>query len=281
VPESNYAHSFGFQWNRFRAEQIDTENRTHLSENRFRSETGWTTEFLAGKWVLEVGCGAGRFLEVASRSSAEVVGFDLSNAVDAARRTVAGRRNAHLVQASVYSPPFRLGAFDACYCIGVLQHTPEPLQALGSLPPLLGPFGHIALTIYERRRWTTLNGKYFARRLTRHLPDSVLMTLITLVMPVAFPITDLLYRLPLVGRLFQFAIPVANYVHNPQLNLRQRYRWALMDTFDMLAPAHDQPLTQSEVEDVLAHEGITIRRLNNPGLNVVGHKLPLVQCEKA
>ena len=107
------------------------------------------------------------------------------------------------------------------------------------------------------------------------------MTLITLVMPVAFPITDLLYRLPLVGRLFQFAIPVANYVHNPQLNLRQRYRWALMDTFDMLAPAHDQPLTQSEVEDVLAHEGITIRRLNNPGLNVVGHKLPLVQCEKA
>ena len=150
VPENNYAHSFGFQWNRFRAEQIDAENQTRFSENRFRSETDWMPESLSGQWVLDVGCGAGRFLEVASRSSTEVVGLDLSNAVNAARITVAGRRNVHLVQASLYSPPFRLGAFDACYCIGVLQHTQDPLQAVASLPPILHPSGRLALTIYER-----------------------------------------------------------------------------------------------------------------------------------
>ena len=114
-----------------------------------------------------------------------------------------------------------------------------------------------------------------------HLSDRMLMALITTVMPVAFPLTELLYRLPLMGRLFRFVIPVANYVENPQMNLRQRYRWALMDTFDMLAPAYDKPLTQAEVEAVLARAGISARRLNNPGLNIVGEKLPIAQVKEA
>ena len=109
----------------------------------------------------------------------------------------------------------------------------------------------------------------------------MLMALITTVMPVAFPLTELLYRLPLMGRLFRFVIPVANYVENPQMNLRQRYRWALMDTFDMLAPAYDKPLTQAEVEAVLEYAGVIARRLNNPGLNIVGEKLPIAQVEEA
>ena len=54
-------------------------------------------------------------------------------------------------------------------------------------------------------------------------------------MPVLFPITELLFRVPRLGRWFQFAIPVANYVHERQLSMAQRYRWAILDTFDMLA----------------------------------------------
>jgi SAM-dependent methyltransferase len=274
VPASTYADSFGYQWNRFRELQIDAENGKHLSRDRFLTETGWSLESLAGKWVLDIGCGAGRFLEIASRSSAQVVGLDLSNAVDAARNTCAGRRNVHIVQASVYAPPFRAEAFDACYCIGVLQHTPDPQKALKSLPPLLKPSGKIAVTIYERRKWTLLNGKYVARRITRHLPERVLMRLVSIAVPIAFPITEVLFRIPVLGRLFKFAIPIADYVDNPQLDLRERYRWALMDTFDMLSPYYDQPMSQPEAESVLRSEGITPRRLNNRGLNLVGEKAP-------
>jgi SAM-dependent methyltransferase len=277
VPASSYANSFGYQWNRFRELQIDAENQTSLSRDRFLSETGWSFESLAGKWVLDIGCGAGRFLEIASRSSAEVVGLDLSNAVDAARNTCAGRRNVHIVQASVYAPPFRAGSFDACYCIGVLQHTPDPQKALKSLPSLLNPSGRIAVTIYERRKWTLLNGKYLARRITRHLPERVLMRLLAIAIPIAFPFTELLFRIPGLGRFFMFVIPIADYVDNPQLNFRERYRWALMDTFDMLAPYYDQPMRQSEAESVLKSEGITPRRLNNPGLNLVGEKAPVAE----
>ena len=39
VPSGNYATSFGYQWNRFRREQIDSLNGTRQSEKRLLSET--------------------------------------------------------------------------------------------------------------------------------------------------------------------------------------------------------------------------------------------------
>src|ERR1043165_2906592 len=73
----NYASSFGYQWNRFKAEQIDSINRTGLSEKRFYPETGWTKEWMSGKWILDAGCGAGRFLDVASQADCDGIGLDL------------------------------------------------------------------------------------------------------------------------------------------------------------------------------------------------------------
>lgn len=57
VPSTNYASSFGYQWNRFRQEQIDSLNGTRQSEDRLRAETAWEPEWLKGKWILDAGCG--------------------------------------------------------------------------------------------------------------------------------------------------------------------------------------------------------------------------------
>ncbi len=113
VSSENYASSFGYQWNLFKAEQIDSINGLRLSHDRFYTETGWSKEFIRGKWILDAGCGAGRFLDVISQAGGEAVGIDISNAVDGARANLAGRKNVHLVQASIYELPFRPGAFDA------------------------------------------------------------------------------------------------------------------------------------------------------------------------
>ena len=59
-------------------------------------------------------------------------------------------------------------------------------------------------------------------------------------------------------------IPIANYVDNPQLNLRERYQWALMDTFDMLAPYYDQPMIQSEAETALTDGDIVVSSVEQP-----------------
>lgn len=273
VSSEGYASSFGYQWNRFRSAQIDAINGFTLSEKRLYSETGWSREWMKGRWILDVGCGAGRFLDVAAAAGAEVVGVDLSCAVDAALETLADRPNVHLVQASLYELPFKRRVFDGCYCIGVIQHTPKPQEALRHLPTVLKEGGRIAVTVYERKRWTRYNGKYLIRPITVKMNERVLMALIRGAMPLVFPFTEIFYRLPYLGRVFRFFIPVANYVDVPELSLRRRYTFAMLDTFDMLSPRYDQPLTQTEVASALAAEGVgCLRRLSGSGMAMVGEK---------
>jgi hypothetical protein len=79
--------------------------------------------------------------------------------------------------------------------------------------------------------------------------------------------------LPVIGRAFAFVVPVANYVKLSQLRMGQRYRLALLDTFDRLAPDYDRPLTEREVRESLGSGGAGgLRRLANPGVNIVGER---------
>lgn len=273
VGKNNYSSSFGFQWNEFKATQLDSQSGTKQSADRFYSETEWTSEWLKGKWILDAGCSAGRFLDVVSENDCEVIGIDISSAIEASKKNLADRKNVHFVQASIYEVPFRNGTFDACYCIGVVQHTPSPPKTLESISRIIKKGGRIAVTIYEHKPWTFLFGKYLLRPLTRRMSDETLLKTIRFVMPVAFPVTDILFRIPLLGKVFAFFIPVANYVEKKDLSRKQRYEWAVLDTFDMLTPAFDQPQTGAETETYLSDSGIkNIKRLKNPGVNIIGEK---------
>ena len=271
VDDGNYASSFGLQWNRFRTTQLDSTNGTGLSAERFYNETGWSRDWLAGKLVLEAGCGAGRFVEVAAQSGARVVGVDISSAVDAAAANTAAFPNVQIIQASLYELPFRRGVFDACYCIGVLQHTPDPARTLASLPPVLTDGGRLAVVAYERKPWTKLHTKYLIRPLTIRMKQSALLRAIRWLMPIMFVMTEVLFRIPVLGRAFRFAIPIANYTSERRLSWRQRYQWAILDTFDMLSPRYDQPQTAPEVVNALTRAGVAeVHRRPVPGLTIAG-----------
>ena len=269
--DEGYTSSFGLQWNRFRGEQLDSHNGTSISEARFFAETGWSPEWLAERQVVDIGCGAGRFLEVASRHARLAVGVDASSAVDAAAVGLGSHENVLLVQASVFALPFRAGVFDGCYCIGVLQHTPDPQRAALALARVVRPGGRVCVTAYERKPWTRLNGKYLLRPLTKRLPPSVLLRAIQALMPLLFAVSEVLFRIPAAGRVARFVLPVANYTGERRLSLRQRYRWAVLDTFDALSPDYDSPMTAPEVLDALRRGGVRdLERRPNPGVNVVG-----------
>ena len=272
VERDNYASSFGYQWNLFRKEQIDSHNGTTLSADRFWSETGWTVEEMRGKWVLDAGCGAGRFLDAASKTEGQIVGIDISSAIDAAKANLEGRENVHFIQASIYELPFRDGAFDMAYCIGVIQHTPDPAESLRAVASKVKPGGKAAFTIYPRKFYTKLYSKYWLRPVTKRMSKERLLKFIEKTMPIAFPITNVLFRIPLIGKVFMFAIPVANYVHEKQLTRDQRYAWAILDTFDMLSPHYDQPMTEPEASKALASAGVIVSRTREVGLNLVGVK---------
>lgn len=268
--------SFGFQWNRFRREQLDSANGASISARRLWSETGWSPDEMRARRVLDVGCGAGRFLEVLAETGCEAVGVDVSSAIDAAAETVRGRTNVNLVQADVYHLPFRDGVFDDCYFIGVAQHTPDPVSAIRELPRLLRAGGRFALSMYERRPWTRLNGKYLMRPVTRRMDKQRLLAAIKGAMPLVFPVSEVLFRVPIAGRVFAFFLPVANYVGERGLSYQERYQLAVLDTFDRLAPQFDLPLTLKDVLAVLDKSGVgDVKRLDTSGVNVVGRKVGL------
>jgi SAM-dependent methyltransferase len=259
VPEDNYSESFGEQWNKFREVQLDSKTGRNRSERVWDFETGWTSADLTGKRVLDAGCGAGRFAEIAARRGANLVALDMSSSVEATARTLAECKDrtgrVDVVQASLLEPPFARGSFDFVYSVRVLQHTPDPQEGIRQVLSCARTGGGFTFVIYGRKPWTKLNTKYLIRPLTRRLPRRVLLGAIERSMPVLFPITDVLFRLPVAGQLARFTIPVANYVDNTEFTREQRYAETVLDTFDMLSPRYDSPVTAGEVERTLREMG--------------------------
>jgi 2-polyprenyl-3-methyl-5-hydroxy-6-metoxy-1,4-benzoquinol methylase/uncharacterized protein YbaR (Trm112 family) len=251
VPLVNYAASFGYQWNTFSKVQLDSANGSEYSRERFLNETHWTNKALKGQWVLDAGCGTGRFSEITSGLGAKAIAMDYSSSVEAAAENLSRFKKTNVIQADIFAPPFAAGSLPFVFSLGVLQHTPNPSKAIESLVSLLNKDGQFAFTIYRRRWYTLLCGKYLIRPFTKKLPKDTLLKWVTKAMPVLFPTTDLLYRIPVVEKVAKFTIPVANYTNKKGFTRQQRYQEAILDTFDALSPAYDQPMSIGEVTRVM------------------------------
>jgi SAM-dependent methyltransferase len=256
VPQSNYADNFGMQWNRFRRTQLDSYSGQPISASRFWKATGWQAGDLAGQWVLDAGCGAGRFAEVALQAGARVLALDYSGAVDACYANLGHHEQLHLVQGDIYALPLRQQFFPFVYSLGVLQHTPDVAGALAALPPCASAGARICVDFYWRRLRTVLHSKYLLRPITKRIPQQRLFGMLETVVPVLLPISRQLGRVPVVGRVLKRAIPVADYSGVYPLSETQLQEWALLDTFDMLAPVYDNPQTAARVAQWLRAAGL-------------------------
>jgi SAM-dependent methyltransferase len=256
VSAANYATSFGLQWNRFRRTQLDSHSGVPISEERFYRTTGLTPAVLSGMRVLDVGCGAGRFSEVALAAGAHVIAVDYSSAVDACFANLGYNSTLDVIQGDIYGLPFADGSFDLVYCLGVLQHTPRVREAFQALPRLVRPGGTLVVDVYPELRLNLLWPKYWLRPLTRRMSPEVLFRIIETAVPVLLPFSDLLGSVPLIGRRLRYAVPVANYRGVLPLTDEQLREWSVLDTFDMLAPAHDHPQKAETVRRWFADAGM-------------------------
>jgi 2-polyprenyl-3-methyl-5-hydroxy-6-metoxy-1,4-benzoquinol methylase len=243
VPESNYADNFGMQWNHFSKTQLDSHSGLPISTNRFWAATGWRPEDMKGQWVLDAGCGAGRFAEVALSTGANVVALDYSSAVDACYANLRQHPNLHVVQGDIYALPFAHESFPFVYSLGVLQHTPDVAKAFAALPPLVAPRGHLCVDYYEKSAKSALLPKYWLRPVTKRMPKAQLFSTLQRSVPLLLAMSRGLARVPVAGKLLKRVIPVANYEGILPLSETQHREWALLDTFDWLAPEYDQPQT--------------------------------------
>jgi ubiquinone/menaquinone biosynthesis C-methylase UbiE/uncharacterized protein YbaR (Trm112 family) len=167
VSSEAYASSFSFEWKRWRRTQFDTASRKS-SENAFTASTGARPADWAGKLILDAGCGSGRYMEVVARHGGEVVGVDLSLAIEVAQENLGHLPNCHFIQADLFALPFPGNCFDNFYSIGVLHHTPDTRRAFIQLVRTLKPSGSAAIWVYPRRRLTE-TFEYFPQRVNEVL----------------------------------------------------------------------------------------------------------------
>ncbi|SNQ62992.1 methyltransferase domain-containing protein [Candidatus Methanoperedens nitratireducens] len=267
VKEDNYAASFGLEWNKHSRTQIDKFNGTNISRDRFYSQTKWDKD-LKNQKILEVGCGAGRFTQIAIETGAEVYSFDLSTAVDACLANNGTAKNLHIFQASIYELPFQKGYFDKIFCFGVLQHTPDVKKAFSSLVPYLKPGGEIVVDIYKKSVRNYFQSKYFLRIFTKQVDSTKLYILLTKVVPVLLPASSALKKIPAFGNSLSSLIPIINYKNVLPVKDEDLMDWAILDTFDMLSPRYDSPQTMKTLKRWFMEAGLTDIQVFSPGMIV-------------
>jgi SAM-dependent methyltransferase len=183
------AENFGWQWRHF----------TDVDERYAKQFLGWiapvTPEFFRDKVVLEGGCGKGRHTQLAAQWGArEVIGIDLSEAVETAYAATRSLPNAHVIQADIYRLPLAR-KFDYAFSVGVLHHLPDPRQGFFSLASKVKTGGHVSAWVYgaENNEWIVRLVNPVREKITSRIDQRALLHLSKIPAAGLFLATKLIY----------------------------------------------------------------------------------------
>ena len=129
---------------------------------------------LAGKAVLDVGCGGGILTDSMARRGARVLGIDLAtkalkvaqlHALEAGTEGVDYREIA--VEALAIEQP---ASFDVVTCMEMLEHVPDPASVVQALATLVKPDGWVFLSTLNRNFKSFIQAIVGAEYLLKMLP---------------------------------------------------------------------------------------------------------------
>ncbi|PKM42508.1 MAG: bifunctional 3-demethylubiquinol 3-O-methyltransferase/2-polyprenyl-6-hydroxyphenol methylase [Gammaproteobacteria bacterium HGW-Gammaproteobacteria-1] len=133
---------------------------------------------LAGKTVLDVGCGGGILAESMAARGAHVTGIDMGEApleVAQLHKLESGvevtYRRTTAEQLATEMP----GSFDVVTCMEMLEHVPDPASVIAACARLVKPGGHVFLSTINRnpKAWlfAIVGAEYLLRLLPRGTHD--------------------------------------------------------------------------------------------------------------
>lgn len=253
-----YADHFGAQWNRYRETQLDSYTGKPISADRVRRCLGeelWNS--LAGKTVLECGCGAGRFTEVLLARGASVHSIDLSNAVEANAVNFPAGPAHRIAQADILRLPFAPRQFDVVLCLGVVQHTPKPDLTVEALYAQVRPGGTLVIDHYTHDIGWYTRPAPLVRQVLKRLPERSAMRATERLVTIFLP----LYKAAAASRAARLLVhhisPITCYYTSmPELGDPLQYEWALLDTHDTLTDWYKHRRTRRQILRTLERLGL-------------------------
>src|SRR2546421_177142 len=238
------ASSFGWEWQHF----------TQEDERYGEQMLGWIDpvkpEFFKDKIVLDGGCGKGRHMMLAAEwGASDVVGVDLSDAVESAFAATRNAENMHVVQADLCRLPLKR-VFDYAYTIGVIHHLIDPSVGFKSLASKIKPGGHFSVWVYgaENNRWITTIVNPLRTRFTSRMNRRALLHLSKVPTALLYAATKLIYG-PL-NRSESGAAIARHLFYNDYLNSISGFDWREQHTivFDHLVAPTANYVTREEFE---------------------------------
>ena len=243
-------------------ENLDKPMMNHTS-NMFDSITLLENQSLDGLTVLDMGCGSGRFADIALKKGATVIALDYSTAVDVAQQNITDK-NLMIIQGDALKLPIKTNTVDYVYSIGVLHHTPSPLQGVSEAYRVLKSNGTFALSVYSKGSLYDFSGVHIWRRIfnftwrfLKHYPP--------------------LWYSVFFGGLCHYIGKINIWLTYPirfifPTMVLKDLKWSILDTFDSVTTsyqsAHDIPEVTKWFEDSKFRNIV----VGNWGVNLIGKK---------
>ena len=128
---------------------------------------------LAGKNVIDIGCGGGLLSEGMARRGATVTGIDLGEAPLAVARLHAEKSGVEVEYLQVLAEEIaeqRAGEYDAVTCLEMLEHVPDPASVIRACAKLVKPGGQVFFSTINRNPKAFLFAIVGAEYVLRLLP---------------------------------------------------------------------------------------------------------------
>lgn len=128
---------------------------------------------LAGKAVVDVGCGGGILAEAMEQAGARVTGIDMAEAPLAVARLHQQESGAEVDYRQTRAEDLAAeqpGAFDVVTCLEMLEHVPDPSLVVEACKTLVKPGGHVFFSTINRNPKSFLFAIVGAEYVLRLLP---------------------------------------------------------------------------------------------------------------